>query len=107
MTPTRQELTRWLWDAVGGGAKGIVFWLWNPRTLGREGGEWALLGLDGRPTERLLAVKDFARARGHAVLLLERAVPQKVASGHPLQPARRCCCATWKGRTWGTSRMPC
>jgi beta-galactosidase len=61
MTPTPAELTRYLWDAVGGGAKGIVFWLWNQRTIGCEGGEWALLGLDGRPTERLTAVKDFAR----------------------------------------------
>ena len=76
MTPTRQELTRWLWDAVGGGAKGIVFWLWNPRTLGREGGEWALLGLDGRPTDRLLAVKDFARTVAK-LPVLERAVPQR------------------------------
>jgi beta-galactosidase len=76
MTPTGQELTRWLWDAVGGGAKGIVFWLWNPRTLGREGGEWALLGLDGRPTERLLAVKDFARVLA-TLPVVGRAVPQK------------------------------
>jgi beta-galactosidase GanA len=76
MTPTGQELTRWLWDAVGGGAKAVVFWLWNPRTLGREGGEWALLGLDGRPTDRLLAVKDFARALAR-LPVIERAVPQK------------------------------
>ena len=76
MTPTSQELTRWLWDAVGGGTKGIVFWLWNVRTLGREGGEWALLGLDGRPTERLLAVKGFARVLA-TLPAVERAVPQK------------------------------
>lgn len=75
MTPTSREVTRWLWDAVGGGAKGIVFWLWNPRTLGREGGEWALLGLDGRPTERLLAVKEFARVLA-ALPAIGRAVPQ-------------------------------
>ena len=43
---------------------------------GREGGEWALLGLDGRPTERLLAVKDFARAMA-ALPAVERAVPQR------------------------------
>ncbi len=76
MTPTTDELTRWLWDAVGGGAKGVVFWLWNQRTLGREGGEWALLGLDGRPTDRLAAIKDFVRALA-ALPALGRAVPQR------------------------------
>jgi beta-galactosidase len=76
MTPTTAELRRWLWDAVGGGARGIVFWLWNQRTLGREGGEWALLGLDGLPTERLAVVKDFARALA-ALPALGQAVPQR------------------------------
>lgn len=75
MTPTGPELTRWLWDAVGGGAKGIVFWLWSARTRGGEGGEWALLGLDGRPTDRLLAVKEFSRALAR-LPAVGRAVPQ-------------------------------
>jgi hypothetical protein len=61
---------------VGGGAKGVVFWLWNHRTNGREGGEWSLLGLDGRPTERLAAIKDFARELA-ALPVLARAVPQR------------------------------
>jgi beta-galactosidase len=76
MTPTRGEITRWLWDAAGGGAKGVVFWLWNQRTNGREGGEWALLGVDGQPTERLLAVKDFAR-RLDTLPAVAQAVPQR------------------------------
>jgi len=76
MTPTNAEITRWLWDAVGGGAKAVVFWLWNHRTNGREGGEWSLVGLDGRPTDRLAAIKDFARALS-VLPVLERAVPQR------------------------------
>ena len=76
MTPTPDELTRWLWDAVGGGAKGIVFWLWNQRTHGREGGEWALLGLDGRPTDRLAAVKRFTSALD-LLPAIGRAAPQR------------------------------
>ena len=60
---------------MGGGAKGIVFWLWNHRTLGREGGEWALVGLDGLPTDRLTAVKDLpARPRCRS---WQQAVPQR------------------------------
>jgi len=76
MTPSGAELTRWLWDAVGGGAKGVVFWLWNHRTHGREGGEWALLGLDGQPTDRLAAIHDFTR-RLAAIPALAQAVPQR------------------------------
>jgi hypothetical protein len=60
MNPTRSEITRWLWDSFGAGSRAVVFWLWNPRVLGNEAGEWGLVSLDGEPSTRLEAVKDVA-----------------------------------------------
>ncbi len=60
LNPTGGEVTRWLWDGIGNGARGIVFWLWHPRTEGNEAGEWALAGPDGEPTRRSRAVEAVA-----------------------------------------------
>jgi beta-galactosidase len=60
MSPTRSELTRWLWDSFGAGSRAVVFWLWNPRVLGNEGGEWGLVGADGEPSPRLETVKEIS-----------------------------------------------
>jgi beta-galactosidase len=57
LNPTPDDMTRWLWDAFGAGAKGVIFWLWHPRVGGTEAGEWGLVSLDGRPSVRLPAVK--------------------------------------------------
>jgi beta-galactosidase GanA len=38
----------------------VVFWLWHPRDIGTEAGEWGLVGLEGQPTVRLPAVKAVA-----------------------------------------------
>ena len=62
MNPTRGEMTRWLWDSYGAGAKAVVYWCWHPRTMGNEGGEWGLVSIDGRPTERAAATKEVANA---------------------------------------------
>jgi beta-galactosidase len=75
MNPSPKELTLWLWDAFGAGAKGVVFWLWNPRVLGREAGEWQLVSLEGAPTDRAAAVKKVAEAIDHMPFLTD-ATPQ-------------------------------
>jgi len=62
MNPTRSEVTRWIWDSFGAGSRAGVFWLWNPRVLGNEGGEWGLVGVDGEPSTRLESVKEIAGA---------------------------------------------
>jgi len=54
---TPGDLTRRIWDSYGAGARAVIFWLWNPRNLGTEGGEWALVNLDGTPSDRVPAVK--------------------------------------------------
>lgn len=58
--PTRAEITQWLWTGIGTGAQGIIFWSLNPRSVGEEAGEWALLDFQGNNTSRLDAVKDVA-----------------------------------------------
>jgi beta-galactosidase len=66
LNPTGGEITRWLWDGIGNGARGIVFWLWHPRTEGNEAGEWGLAGANGEPTERTRATAEVARVlRSH------------------------------------------
>ena len=62
LNPTGGEIPRWLWDGIGNGARGIVFWLWHPRTEGNEAGEWALAGADGEPTGRTSATQAVAKA---------------------------------------------
>ena len=60
MNPTPADLTRWIWGSIGAGAKGIVYWLWSPRNIGNEGGEWGLIGLNGEATDRSAATKRIA-----------------------------------------------
>lgn len=62
LNPTGDEITRWLWDAAGNGARGIIFWLWHPRTEGNEAGEWGLAGPSGQPTGRTRATAAVAAA---------------------------------------------
>jgi beta-galactosidase len=62
MNPTKSEITRWIWDSFGAGSRAVVFWLWNPRVLGNEGGEWGMVSLGGDPSPRLESVKEVADA---------------------------------------------
>lgn len=62
LNPTGGEITRWLWDGLGNSARGIVFWLWHPRTEGNEAGEWGLAGAHGEDTDRTRATRGVAQA---------------------------------------------
>jgi beta-galactosidase len=73
--PTADELARWMWDDIGAGAKGILFWCWNPRRFGREGGEWGLVGADAAATPRSEAVRKIARALAGPARVLHHAEP--------------------------------
>jgi beta-galactosidase len=57
---TPQDLSRWMWDSYGAGSNAVIFWLWQPRDIGTEAGEWGLVSLNGEPTVRLPAVKTVA-----------------------------------------------
>ena len=58
--PTKEEITQWLWTAIGTGADGSIFWCLNARAKGKEAGEWALLNFQDKPTERLKAAGEVA-----------------------------------------------
>ncbi len=80
LNPSPEDLTRWLWASFGAGAKGVIFWLWQPRSGGQEGGEWGLVSLDGHPSIRLPAVKTVAEALArHPFLAQASPQPPKVA----------------------------
>jgi len=59
--PTAEEITQWLWTSIGSGAQGIIFWCFNPRSIGEEAGEWALLDFQNIPSDRLLAARNVIR----------------------------------------------
>ena len=59
-SPSAGELRHWIWESLGSGARAVVFWCFNWRTDGYEAGEWALMGQDWRPTERLREVAAIA-----------------------------------------------
>ncbi len=60
MCPTKEEIAQWLWTIIGTGGKGAIFWTLNPRSSGREAGEWSLLTFQNQPSDRLLAASDVA-----------------------------------------------
>jgi beta-galactosidase GanA len=62
LNATPQDLSRWMWDSYGAGANSVIFWLWHPRDIGTEAGEWGLVSLTGKPSVRLPAVKAVADA---------------------------------------------
>jgi beta-galactosidase len=58
--PSSEELRQWLWEAVGAGARAIIYWSFNWRSAGYEAGEWSLLAQDGSASERLRETSAFA-----------------------------------------------
>ena len=64
-TETPGDLTRWMWDSYGAGSRAVIFWLWSPRNIGTEAGEWGLVSVDGTPSVRVPAVKAIADTLKH------------------------------------------
>ena len=60
LCPSKDDVTHWLWESVGSGAEAAVFWCFNSRSDGFEGGEWGLLNQIGKPSERLEAATEVA-----------------------------------------------
>ena len=61
LCPSPADLRHWMWESIGAGAKAVVFWCFNARKAGFEGGEWGLVDQQGNPSPRLKAVEDTAR----------------------------------------------
>ncbi|MGO8720873.1 MAG: beta-galactosidase [Acidobacteriaceae bacterium] len=64
-TETPGDLTRWMWDSYGAGSRAVIFWLWSPRNIGTEAGEWGLVSVDGTPSVRVPTVKAIADTLKH------------------------------------------
>ncbi len=62
-----------MWDSIGAGCKGVIFWCWHPRRFGREGGEWGLVNADGSATPRSEAVARVTQALAGPAAFLHRA----------------------------------
>ena len=75
MSPTKDDIARWIWLGLGCGAEKIVFWCFNTRNEGFEGAEWGLLGFDGRPSPRLEASTQICRILEREQELLARVRP--------------------------------
>lgn len=68
-TPTAAEIYEWLWEGIGNGAEAIIFWCFNVRDEGAEGGEWGLLDFAGNPSPRLQATTQVVeQLKRHAPL---------------------------------------
>lgn len=67
--PTREETLQWLWTSIATGANSIIFWSLNPRSIGEEAGEWALLDFQNHESDRMLAAAEVAEflERNHAL----------------------------------------
>lgn len=59
--PTADEITQWLWTGVATGVEGIIFWSLNPRSLGEEAGEWALLDFQNNNSDRMIAATNMIK----------------------------------------------
>ena len=75
MCPTKDEITQWLWVSVGSGSKGTIFWTLNPRAVGGEAGEWAMIDFQQKPSDRLLAAGSVANELSKNQALFANAKP--------------------------------
>ena len=75
MCPTKDEITQWMWVSIGSGSKGTVFWTLNPRAVGGEAGEWAMIDFQQKPSDRLLAAGSVANELSKNKSLFEKAKP--------------------------------
>lgn len=57
MVPEAEDITHWLWEAIGAGCKGMIYWLYSPRPSGFECLEWGLMNQQGGPSRRSRASK--------------------------------------------------
>lgn len=53
------ELKQWCYEAVAGGAKGLIYWMWRPFTKGLQTAGRGLVDYKGRSTPRLAFAAKF------------------------------------------------
>lgn len=75
--PRQKDIKRWMWEAIGAGSKGIVFWCFNTRDEGLEAGEWGLLNQMGQPSKRLQQVAEISKTLQTHKEMFSSAIPQR------------------------------
>jgi len=73
--PSASDIRHWLWEAVGAGARAVLFWCFNSRKGGYEGGEWSLLNQAGEPSVRLTAARQVAESIAAHQRLFDESLP--------------------------------
>ena len=76
-TPSPEDITAWLWDAFGAGAKAVVYWMWHPRTTGQECGEWGMVSVNHKISKRLAASHKISCLLEKYSDLLSQAKPER------------------------------
>ena len=71
--PKSEDLKLALWEYIGSGARGCIFWSYTPTVRG----EWQLAGFDNAPTERTFATKEVFEMIEKNRRMLENTVPEK------------------------------
>jgi len=71
-SPPAEQMTLWLWQLIGHGAKGGFYWTYRARTSDIEGGEFGMVRRDGSVPERTRRMgEEFQVIQQHADLLLQ------------------------------------
>lgn len=73
--PTHEEITQWMWTSIATGAEGIIFWCLNPRSIGEEAGEWALLDFQNNASDRMRASAKVTGCMATNYALFEKIQP--------------------------------
>lgn len=71
-----KELWQWCWEAVAHGAKGLIYWKWDPFRKGVQTGGRGLLDCSGRETVRAKTARKVAKILEKEPLFAE-AAPEK------------------------------
>lgn len=80
--PAPADMTLWNWNALAGGATGILYWQYRPELLGHESPGFGLVERDGTRTERTAVAARFAElVRENPVFEESTPVPGDVAIG--------------------------
>jgi beta-galactosidase len=77
LCPTPDDIRHWLWESIGSGASVILFWCFNTRNGGSEGGEWGLLNQAGLPSGRLNAASEVAKILAENKELFDATKPKE------------------------------
>jgi len=71
---TPERLKMWSWSGIAQGGKGVLYWQYRNESFGLEYG-FGLTNLDGTPSPRLEAVREFKEVLTRHGRLFEEAVP--------------------------------